>query len=306
MFVFKAAVVGAGTMGGEIAQVIAAAGVPVILKDIDQRFVDQGLARAEEVTRGQLGRLRRPRGSSPQRRPSPGRGDPRPDHPGPVLRRLRRRRLRDRGRARAAGGQAGGLRRARRGDARPRDPRLEHLLAADHRDRPGDVPARQGGRPALLLSGIDDAAGRGRARRAHVGRDRGRAPSTSSRRFARRRSAAPTRPGSSSTGFSSRACRSCGAPRRSGASFEDLDAARRHRLPPIGPFRLGDLLGLDTVLHVAEYLADSYGERFYVTEGWPSSSPPASSGPRPGGASMSTAKPGPAGRRARRRCSSSG
>ena len=36
MFVFKAAVVGAGTMGGEIAQVIAAAGVPVILKDIDQ------------------------------------------------------------------------------------------------------------------------------------------------------------------------------------------------------------------------------------------------------------------------------
>jgi enoyl-CoA hydratase / 3-hydroxyacyl-CoA dehydrogenase len=58
MFVFKAAVVGAGTMGGEIAQVIAAAGVPVILKDIDQRFVDQGLARAEEVTRGQLDRLR--------------------------------------------------------------------------------------------------------------------------------------------------------------------------------------------------------------------------------------------------------
>jgi len=58
MFVFKAAVVGAGTMGGEIAQVIAAAGVPVILKDIDQRFVDQGLARAEEVTRGQLGHLR--------------------------------------------------------------------------------------------------------------------------------------------------------------------------------------------------------------------------------------------------------
>jgi enoyl-CoA hydratase / 3-hydroxyacyl-CoA dehydrogenase len=58
MFVFKAAVVGAGTMGGEIAQVIAAAGVPVILKDIDQRFVDQGVARAEEVTRGQLDRVR--------------------------------------------------------------------------------------------------------------------------------------------------------------------------------------------------------------------------------------------------------
>jgi 3-hydroxyacyl-CoA dehydrogenase len=38
----------------------------------------------------------------------------------------------------------------------------------------------------------------------------------------------------------------------------DSDAA------PIGPFALCDILGLDTVLHVAEYLEQSYGERFYV------------------------------------------
>jgi 3-hydroxyacyl-CoA dehydrogenase len=57
MFVFKAAVVGAGTMGGEIAQVIASAGIPVELKDVDQKFVDQGLDKAREVTAGQLGRL---------------------------------------------------------------------------------------------------------------------------------------------------------------------------------------------------------------------------------------------------------
>jgi 3-hydroxyacyl-CoA dehydrogenase len=57
MFVFKAAVVGAGTMGGEIAQVLAAADVDVVLKDVDQKFVDQGLEKAEEVTHGQLGRL---------------------------------------------------------------------------------------------------------------------------------------------------------------------------------------------------------------------------------------------------------
>ncbi len=49
MFVFKAAVVGAGVMGGEIAQVIAAADIPVILKDVEQRFVDTGLAKAREV-----------------------------------------------------------------------------------------------------------------------------------------------------------------------------------------------------------------------------------------------------------------
>jgi enoyl-CoA hydratase/3-hydroxyacyl-CoA dehydrogenase len=57
MFVFKAAVVGAGTMGGEIAQAIAAADIPVVLKDIDQKFVDAGLDKAREVTRGQLDRL---------------------------------------------------------------------------------------------------------------------------------------------------------------------------------------------------------------------------------------------------------
>jgi 3-hydroxyacyl-CoA dehydrogenase len=57
MFVFKAAVVGAGTMGGEIAQVIASAGIPVVLKDVKQEFVDQGLEKARQVTEGQLGAL---------------------------------------------------------------------------------------------------------------------------------------------------------------------------------------------------------------------------------------------------------
>ena len=57
MFVFKAAVVGAGVMGGEIAQVIAAAGIPVVLKDVEQKFVDTGLAKAREVTQGQVGKL---------------------------------------------------------------------------------------------------------------------------------------------------------------------------------------------------------------------------------------------------------
>jgi 3-hydroxyacyl-CoA dehydrogenase len=57
MFVFNAAVVGAGTMGGEIAQVVAAAEVPVVLKDVEQKFVDAGLDKAREVTEGQLNGL---------------------------------------------------------------------------------------------------------------------------------------------------------------------------------------------------------------------------------------------------------
>jgi 3-hydroxyacyl-CoA dehydrogenase len=44
-------------MGGEIAQVIASADIPVLLKDVKQEFVDKGLEKAEEVTRGQVGKL---------------------------------------------------------------------------------------------------------------------------------------------------------------------------------------------------------------------------------------------------------
>jgi 3-hydroxyacyl-CoA dehydrogenase len=57
MFVFKAAVVGAGLMGGEIAQVIAAADVPVVLKDVEDELVEAGLRKAREVTEGQVARL---------------------------------------------------------------------------------------------------------------------------------------------------------------------------------------------------------------------------------------------------------
>jgi 3-hydroxyacyl-CoA dehydrogenase len=57
MFVFKAGVVGAGVMGGEIAQVIAASAIPVVLKDVDQKFVGAGLQKAREVTEGEAAKL---------------------------------------------------------------------------------------------------------------------------------------------------------------------------------------------------------------------------------------------------------
>jgi 3-hydroxyacyl-CoA dehydrogenase len=43
MYIFKAAVVGAGWMGGSIAQVITFSGLPVVLKDVDQKFLDKGV-----------------------------------------------------------------------------------------------------------------------------------------------------------------------------------------------------------------------------------------------------------------------
>ena len=57
MFVFKAAVVGAGTMGGQIAQTIAASGIPVVLKDVKDDLVQAGLDEARNVTQGQVGKL---------------------------------------------------------------------------------------------------------------------------------------------------------------------------------------------------------------------------------------------------------
>ncbi len=54
MFVFKVAVVGAGTMGGEIAHTIASADIPVVLKDVEQGFVDQGLEKARTLWQGRV------------------------------------------------------------------------------------------------------------------------------------------------------------------------------------------------------------------------------------------------------------
>ncbi len=44
-------------MGGQIAQAIAAADIPVVLKDVDQKFVDAGLDKARGVTTNQARKL---------------------------------------------------------------------------------------------------------------------------------------------------------------------------------------------------------------------------------------------------------
>jgi len=49
MYIYKAGVVGAGTMGAEIAQVITYAGIPVVLKDVNQELVDKGLAKIRSI-----------------------------------------------------------------------------------------------------------------------------------------------------------------------------------------------------------------------------------------------------------------
>jgi 3-hydroxyacyl-CoA dehydrogenase len=49
MYIFKAAVIGAGAMGAGIAQVISFSGLPVVLKDVDQKFLDRGMEQARKI-----------------------------------------------------------------------------------------------------------------------------------------------------------------------------------------------------------------------------------------------------------------
>ena len=54
----------------------------------------------------------------------------------------------------------------------------------------------------------------------------------------------------------------------SGMSVQELDKlVADSKAAPVGPFYLADLLGLDTVLHVAEHVRESYGDRFHVHSG---------------------------------------
>lgn len=58
-YIYKAAVIGGGTMGGGIAQVVSYSGLPVVIKDISQEAVDKGIAAARAVyeSRVQKGKM---------------------------------------------------------------------------------------------------------------------------------------------------------------------------------------------------------------------------------------------------------
>ena len=49
MNIYKAGVVGAGTMGSEIAQVITYSGLPVVLKDVNEELVTKGVQKIRSI-----------------------------------------------------------------------------------------------------------------------------------------------------------------------------------------------------------------------------------------------------------------
>ncbi len=54
MYIFKAAVIGAGAMGAGIAQVISFSGLPVVLKDVDQKFLDKGMDTIRKIYKSRV------------------------------------------------------------------------------------------------------------------------------------------------------------------------------------------------------------------------------------------------------------
>jgi len=253
-------------MGGEIAQVVASAGVPVILKDVERKFVDQGLEKAREVTQGQLGGLVQKEKISQEEADAQleeilGRIEGTTSYDGfgyvdfvieAVPERME-------------------IKQAVFAELDATTPGHAILSSntsslpisemADATTRPDQVVGFHFFYPASVMRLIEVVEG----------------PETSPetaqvtanfaqqiRKTAIRCDEAP--------GFvvnrilNSAVSEIWKVTEEEGLDFKEVDKiVQESKAAPMGPFFLTDLLGLDTVLHVAEHLEESYGDRFYVS-----------------------------------------
>ena len=117
----RAAVVGAGTMGGGITMNYANAGIPVLLKEVDQEALDRGLAIIRKNYAATVAKGRLTQEQMDERLAL--------IEPTIELRQVQGSRHRRRGRVRGNGAEEEGVRRARQGDPARRDPGHQHLDA---------------------------------------------------------------------------------------------------------------------------------------------------------------------------------
>ncbi len=268
MFVFKAAVLGGGTMGGEIAQVIAAADIPVIVKDVKQEFVDAAIEKARDVTAGQQARLVKKEKITQEE------ADAKTDE--------------------IVGLITGTTEYEGFGDvdfvieAVPEKMEIKqsvfeeldqvtpgHAILASNTSslsitemgeatlRPDKVVGFHFFYPASVLPLVEIISGEATSRETV----------TAAFNFAQ----AIRKQGitcSEVPGFvvnrilNSSVSEIWRVQEEKGLSIKKIDeAVAGANVAPMGPFMLGDMLGLDTILHVAEHLEKSYGERFYVHQG---------------------------------------
>jgi 3-hydroxyacyl-CoA dehydrogenase len=260
MFVFKAAVVGAGTMGGEIAQVIANSEIPVVLKDVDQKFVDTGLQKARSlwqarVDQGKMEEAERDRKLSLITGTTSYEGFGDVDL---VIEAVPERM---------------DIKQAVFSDVDEVTP--GHAILASNTSslsvtemgeatsRPDRVVGFHFFYPASVMRLIEVIAGDDTSpetTQAAVG-------------FAQRIRKMPIRC-AEGPGFVVNRILNSGVSElwrvqeEEGIDIKEIDRLiSESKAAPMGPFFLSDLLGLDTVLNVAEYLHECYGDRFYVHQG---------------------------------------
>jgi 3-hydroxyacyl-CoA dehydrogenase len=268
MYVFKAAVVGAGTMGGEIAQVIASSGVDVVLKDVEQKFVDQGLEKAQQVTQAQLGGL--------------------------VKKEKITQEDADKQAEEIAGRITGTTEYEGFGDvdfvveAVPERMQIKQAVFAElDAVTPGHA-ILSSNTSALSISEMGEATSRpdrvvgfhffypaSMMRLIEVIEGDETSPETvqAAANFAQQIKKTPIKCGEAPGFVVNRILNSSVSEiwrvqEEEGIDVKELDKViQESKTVPMGPFFLTDLLGLDTVLHVAEHLKESYGDRFYVHSG---------------------------------------
>ena len=257
MFVFKAAVVGAGTMGGEIAQTIANSDIPVVLKDVDQKFVDQGIEKARSLW---------------QKRVDAGK--------------MQADEL-DRKLALITGATDYGP----FGDvdfvieAVPERMEVKQAVFAELDEVTPGHAILASNTSSLSITEMGEVTSRPEKvvgfhfffpasvmRLIEVIEGDDTSPETvqAATSFAQAIRKTPIRCGEAPGFVVNRILNSSVSElwhyqEESGAAIEEIDKlVADSKAAPMGPFFLTDMLGLDTVLHVAEYLRESYGDRFYV------------------------------------------
>jgi 3-hydroxyacyl-CoA dehydrogenase len=260
MFIFKAAVVGAGTMGGEIAQTIANADIPVVLKDVEQKYVEQGLEKARSLweNRVEAGKLAAEE--------------------------------RDRKLALITGTtDYAGF-----GDvdfvieAVPERMEIKQVVFSELDEVTPGHAILASNTSSLSISEMGEATNRpdkvvgfhffypaSVMRLIEVIEGDDTAPETvqAATTFAQAIRKTPIRCLEAPGFVVNRILNSSVSElwryqQESGVEINELDRiVAESKAAPMGPFFLTDLLGLDTVLHVAMHLADSYGDRFYVHPG---------------------------------------
>jgi 3-hydroxyacyl-CoA dehydrogenase len=266
MYVFKAAVVGAGTMGGEIAQVIASAGVPVVLKDVEQRFVDTGLKKAHDVTQGQLGGL--------------------------VAKEKISQADADRQLEEITGRITGTTEYDGFGDvdfvieAVPERMEIKQAVFAELDGLTPGHAILASNTSSLSISEMADATGRPekvvgfhffypasmmRLIEVIEGEETSEETLRTTANFAQQIRKTAIRCGEGPGFVVNRILNSAVSEiwkvtHEEGLDVKEVDKViQESKAAPMGPFFLTDLLGLDTVLHVAEHLHESYGDRFFVS-----------------------------------------